>query len=174
MYEDNPSIIPNVTIANLTRDYNSLLPRINSNTILEVELKYGYFNQVYSQERRGMINIFKSEVPYLYFERLKNYLEANPDYVLEITISQVATQSGRKTDPQKVRRITYSDGTVIWQRKQTIRDYDLPDYDVRLSLNSEEVIPPIPDPNFNYIRDRTRYTFTFSKSHKIDMTEVST
>jgi hypothetical protein len=104
-----------------------------------------------------------------------NLLRASPDFheeeVEESTVTQAST----------IRRIVGTNPgngneTVIWQRKQRIKDIDLRDYDIRISVSTEERLYPEDNPVLNgqkTIRERSRRTFLMKNNLvKVDMTEV--
>ena len=141
------------------------LPGEQQRTILELEAKYGRYSE----------DGFNSTVPYVHYNRLLDRMRNNPDFVPEIVEESHVAQSGN------IRRITVTNPgdvpeTVTWQQKIRIRDFELHEYDVRVSANTEQTLSPdeIPQPfEPKVIRERTRHTFERKDGFvKIDMTEV--
>jgi len=132
---------------------------------LELETKFGYYSE------KG----FNSNVPYFHYERLLNSLRTFPQVGPEITEESHVEQMGN------IRHIIITpigDGPeiVLWQKKTRLRNFEFPDYDIRISANIEESLnaKEIPEPfNATIIRDRTRHTFSMANDLiKVDMTEV--
>ena len=140
-------------------------PTLQQPIILELEAKYGH----YSGDR------FNSNVPYVHYERLLNRLRSMPNIVVQQPEESTVAQAG---DIRRITTTNIGDGpeTVLWQRKRRIRDIELNDYDIRISINTEEelVQEDIPE-TFNAVvtRERTRNTFVIANGIvKVDMTEV--
>jgi SAM-dependent methyltransferase len=150
-------------------------------TVLELEAKFGHYSG------KG----FTSNVPYIHYERLLNLLRTLPQVGNEVIQESHVTQS------DNIRRITIdaNDETpeiITWERKTRVRDFELSEYDIRVSANIEETLNPadIPEDLVKYIegtlnpntkhnfgpkvvRDRTRHTFGMADGLvQIDLTEV--
>jgi SAM-dependent methyltransferase len=133
--------------------------------VLELEAKYGHY----------VDNRFNSNVPYIHYDRLLTLLRALPDIPQETIEESHVAQAG---DVRRVTTTNPGDGpeTVLWQRKQRLQDFELYDYDVRVSVNVEENLAPAEVPtNFvaQVIRDRTRHHFVLADGLVgVDLTEV--
>jgi hypothetical protein len=128
---------------------------------LELEAKFGFYTN------RG----FNSNVPYVHYDRLLNYLQnakdMGPEEIEESSVAQF----------ENIRRVNTtlfgdSPEVIFWQRKINIRNIEIYEYDIRISINVEETLEEIPS-NFKptVIRNRTRHSFK-NNIIKIDMTEV--
>jgi SAM-dependent methyltransferase len=133
-------------------------------TNLELEAKFGYYTD------RG----FDSNVPYIHFERLLNFLQSNVgNEIMEISTVRQA---------RNIRQIIITNSgdtpqTVIWQRKYpVIQHIDLREYDIRVSINKEEPLRPDEIPTTftpESIRDRIRRSFTLADGVvRVDLTQV--
>ena len=132
-------------------------------TVLELEAKFGYYSG----------KTFRSNVPYVHFERLLTLLRARG--------KGETVQESQVAQSERIRRVTTTSmgnapETIIWQRKQRLRDFDLTSYDIRVSVNREETLTPdqIPaDFKPSVIRERTRHSFIMENGLiQVDMTEV--
>lgn len=143
---------------------NSPFGDATTGVALELEAKFGFYGR----------NGFNSNVPYVHFERLLNLLRARVGN--EISEESHVAQEGN------IRRVTTiavgdTPEIVLWQRKQRIQDFELREYDIRISINREETLQPDQIPKAftpTVIRDRTRHTFIMGlpEAVKVDMTEV--
>lgn len=64
-------------------------------------------------------------------------------------------------------------GITVWQRKKYIKEVKLPDYGIRIVLNTEETILPVPDFKQEKQRCRDRTKFVVNKSSQVDVTRLS-
>jgi SAM-dependent methyltransferase len=123
---------------------------------LEVEAKFGVYNE------RG----FNSGVPFVHYDRLFTLLSQSASVQHSEQESHVAQMDG-------YRRVTTGD-IVNYQLKTRVAEVDLPEYDIRVSVSTEEELPG-PPPNFRptVMRDRTRHMFTLPNNlARVDMTHV--
>lgn len=148
--------------------------------IMELEAKFGYFSP------KG----FNSNVPYAHYERLLNAMRTLQDYNPEIIEESHVSQLGTV---RKVVTTVPGDGPqiVLWERKERLRDIEVTDYDIRISINTEEPIhldqieelenmmnaarrsPDEKERRRVTVRERTRHTFTMKNGLvQVDMTEV--
>jgi len=133
----------------------------SQNYNLELEAKFGFYD-----------GEFKSTVPDIHFYRLLNNLKDNADYTYH------GLEESRVTFyPNNVRKL-YTNipgglSHIQWQRKTNIRNFELYNYEIRISANKEENLLETEELN-NMIstgfRERTRYKFS-SSLFNIDMTE---
>src|SRR5690606_18683888 len=123
----------------------------SSEETLEIEAKFGYYT------KRG----FVSSVPYVHFDRLIKRLTENPSIRVEETQHSEIAQMGT------IRRITTTPKgndpeTVLWQRKQNIQNFDVKEYEMRVSINTEKSLSLDEIPTDfvpTTIRIRTRKSF---------------
>lgn len=163
--------------ADIVRPQETLDPRsitrVTPLHILELEAKYGYYTP------RG----FNSNVPFIHFERLLNVLRsrAGREIMRGSIVSEEVTQESHVAQSGNIRRVTITafgdePETILWQRKQRIQDFELPEYDIRVSVNREDNLTPteIPQPFIpDVVRERTRHSFTLANGLiQVDMTEV--
>lgn len=156
-------------ILNLYDQYNNIarpstvLKPNEYGDVLELEAKFGYYTD------RG----FNSNVPYVHFERLLNFLRNR--------LRNETVQESHVRQDGNIRRVTITSigdtpETVIWQRKELKRNIELAEYDVRISVNIETTLRPTEIPQEfkpTVFRDRTRHTFLMANGNiQVDMTEV--
>lgn len=133
---------------------NSLRNVLTEN--LELEARFGYYT-----------DRFNSNVRYIYFERLLEYLRENFYEFTEISNVEYLNNN--------IRKITiYKEDTqkVLFQRKVNIKNFDLYEYNVRISVNKEENLEPIERYNIELTRIRERHSFKISQSVRADLTMV--
>ncbi len=136
----------------------------NQTDVFELEVKYGY----YAGKK------FRSSVPYIHYERLLNRLRSSPDFsVLPVEISTVTQIDGHR----KISIITEGDGReeIIYQIKEKIRDFDFPEYDIRMTLNVErrQDESTFPTTGNRIIRERVRTSFVMNNGLiGVDMSEI--
>lgn len=148
-------------LSNIIGTIGSILDNYqNSSGVIELEAKFGFYT-----------NKFNSNVPYIHYDRLLNKLR-NIDSIVEISETSNVAQH------DNIRRITTvklgdQPETILWQTKNRIRDFDIYDYDMRISINLEQEISAQPIFTPKIIRERSRHTFSlYNGLIKIDMTEV--
>lgn len=142
----------------------SLLGHQTGQGILELEAKFGFYTPD---------NKFVSDVPYIHYERLMKHMSALPNVVKDAPqISQV-TQMGT-TRRIAITGVDEAPDEIIWQDKSNLQNFDLQDYDIRVSLNREIPVPEVKPFNPTSLRDRVRTTFHLENDLlNLDMTEVS-
>jgi hypothetical protein len=120
----------------------------------EVEIRFGSFTP------KG----FESKISYATFDRMKQRLAKVIKYSEDV-LSTVYIERGN-------RQIVEPDGKITTQTKQKIAIYDIPEYNIRLSLANEQ--PGILPLDFTpvTIRERIRTTYKYSPYINIDFTEV--
>jgi SAM-dependent methyltransferase len=152
----------------------------NQTKIMELEAKFGYFSP----------GGFNSTVPFPHYNRLLNEMRSLPDFDPEIIEESHVSQMG---NVRKVVTTVPGDGPlqILWERKERIRDIEILEYDIRVSINTEE---PISTDEINElentldnlrksrdenernrvtVRERTRHRFTMKNGLlQLDMTEV--
>lgn len=133
---------------------NSLRNILTEN--LELEARFGYYT-----------DRFNSNVRYIYFERLLKYLRENFYEFIEVSNVEYLNNN--------IRKITiYEEDTqkVLFQRKVNIKNFDLYEYNVRISVNKEENLEPIEKYNIELTRIRERHSFKISQNVRADLTMV--
>lgn len=155
-----------------------LLQSQHGNGTLEIEAKFGKYN-----DRR-----FVSFVHYVQFQRLLTLLSRLPNVEHRVELSQVAQMDDVRritTNPSsscvaegKCRKENSSESsenlqeTVVFQRKTRLRDFEVFEYDVRVTVSSEVSIAAVENFTPTMIRERTRHSFLLNASTRVDMTEV--
>ena len=140
---------------------------------LEVETKFGSFVTDDSGRER-----FESKIYWTQFERLQKFLrEAAKEEIKEKTTDYIGKSS--KDFLTKIRKRVYSADSpngaerVEWQKKTTLRHFDIKKYNIRLSVNNELDIPEVSDFSVDTIREKIRFSYVLD-SARIDMTIVDT
>lgn len=145
---------------------------ISASQAIELEAKFGFFSKKYNPKKRREETRFESGVPYVYFERLLNYLRKTPTIGNEhVEVSNVEIMG----DVRRIAIINQGDNPeqIIWQRKSKLENIESYDYDIRISISEEENISPPQKFLAEYTRYRTRYSFMLENGQiKIDQTEV--
>lgn len=137
-------------------DVNRVYSQKPANVSYELEAKFRTF----------MNNKVSTEVPLVYYERLRKNLSLFTDIR---PITKVSTVS---IDTNNVRKICVTQScsddditNVRWERKQNLLSKDINDYDVRISVSAEQPIQAVENFSPTLIRDRNRtsYEITLSK-----------
>jgi hypothetical protein len=130
---------------------------------IEFEVKFGSFD---FNER------FRSRVDFEPFQRLQEKFQksALPHTFQHIT-DYIATQTHLR---KQVTTTKVGTEKVVFQRKEKIMDLDIPEYDIRISANSEIDLPPIEDFLHTTTRFKDRHTYIYKEHFKVDLTHVST
>ena len=136
----------NITqISNLIKEFD----KEGKSSTLELEAKFGrYYDR------------FFSDVPYPHYKRLIDRLRESP-----LTKSEVIEESTVRSFPGGYRRIvtTKENGEeVIWQKKQNIKNIDIREYDIRISMNIET----------DFFGDLTLLKQEVAQNNQIDLTSV--
>ena len=163
------------TIHNIRKALTVGRATLTAQQSFELEAKFGSYAP-------GPDIKFNSNVPYVYFERLLNTIKQRPS-VTERTTEVSTVSSGARTmvgrTGHNIRRIVTtiigndSPEQVVWQRKTNIENFEIRDYDVRISANLEETIEAPANFVAENIRERTRHSFTLGISlMRLDLTEV--
>lgn len=130
---------------------------------LEIEAKYGYYTA----------GGFRSNVPYIHYARLHNYL-VRPQSGADAPVKEESSVAA-SGDIRRVTIISAGDEPeeIRWERKIRIQDFDLAEYDMRLSVSQE--IPIAPQGSFQpeTLRERTRTSYDMDGGvTRVDLTEV--
>ena len=129
---------------------------------VEIEAKFGSYQN----------GSFTSSVSFIHYDRLYGYLSNSP------LIGRIQREESTVYINNNVRKITIAPQgdnpeTIIWQQKTRVSHFDLYEYDIRVSVNKELDISPIPNYESAYTRERTRTSFFHNNdSIRIDLTEV--
>lgn len=152
-------ILSGETLAEIITELNSVQTPTNQ---LEFEAKFGYYT------RSG----FKSNVMFRRFNALKEILSK------KLTSKKEHITDHRSKSGIRKQMITSENGEkVLWQRKNTLKDFDirqLRDYNLRISINAEKTIPPVEDFVYDIVRVKDRESFYYGKNLRVDMSVVTT
>lgn len=157
------------TIHNIRRSL-STRPTSTAQQSYELEAKFGRYIP-------GPKAQFNSSIPYVYFERLLNAVKQLPlvtAQTTEISTVNIGDQNNRNIR-QVITTVAGDDSSekVVWQRKTNIEHFEIPEYDIRISANLEEIVDAPVNFVIKTIRERTRYSFTLGdKLMRLDLTEV--
>lgn len=136
---------------NIESEINLITKEKIYNTNYEIEAKYGIYKKNFS-----------STVNPIYFDKLRNHFN-----LTESKFSVVFSNG-------ETRRIE-ENGSYQWQIKKRLKDFDIRDYNLRLSVNKETELNEyqIPD-DFEpkSIRERTRWSHKFEETCELFMTIV--
>ena len=134
---------------------------------VELEAKFGTYSN----------GGFNPNVPYVYFERLLNTIKQLPGVTAKTTEISTVSSSARIGKYSIRQLVTVIPGNnkeqIVWQRKNNIQNFEINDYDIRISANVEETIEAPTNFIIENTRERTRYSFTLhNEVMRLDLTEV--
>jgi precorrin-6B methylase 2 len=129
---------------------------------MEFEVKFGFFN---------FYDKFRSQVDFKSYQRLRDKFQSSSSSktIYHIT-DYIASDTGLR------KQIITTEGgaeSTIFQRKNKIQDFDIPDYGMRISLNAEINLSPIENFMHDYVRIKDRESFLYKLYFQIDLTKVS-
>jgi hypothetical protein len=133
--------------------------QLSSGVSLEIEGKFAH----YQDGRYKSSGIRPSE-----YQKLLVHLKSLSNTVEEVEISTTFHQGD-------IRKVVIGN-RVFWQNKKRIRFIDLPEYDLRVTVSSEQLLPSEPSGFVSeFSRNRYRRTYVLADDLlRIDLTEVHT
>lgn len=138
---------------------------IENNEELELELRFGNFFRKQTGDAK-----FNSEVPYVYYDRLLNLLDkAGLERIDEIEEVQYDKEV---ENLRKVIRTRGDTEEVIWQKKEKLKNIDIKEYDVRLSLNKETNLEYDAEIVGSFSRSKIKSSFIMD-GYRVDISHVT-
>ena len=148
----------------------------------EFEIRFGRFYQDRSRSVDGKSHtVFDSTMEIDSFYRLKRMFETQGvekvvtktrEYIYPTTVTGTGTGTHRATGGSIKRIVNLDDGSETTMMKQTIRKYDVYDYDLRMSVAYERKGVVVTDTNaYNMIREKSRTSFALPFG-SLDLTVV--
>ena len=142
---------------------NDLSRELNDGSIYELEAKF----TSYSYEKNSYI----SSVPHVHYTRLIDILNKDLNYTKKIEKSDVILYENN------IRKITIDEiggQEIIYQRKTIIKNIDIDEYNIRISLNNEILFDIKNAKPKGITRGRIRNSYSSKSSPiRIDITEIT-
>jgi len=146
-------------------DFNidDLAIQLSDGSVYELEAKFTSYNY----EKRKI----SSGVPYVHYLRLIEFLDKDMNYVKKIEKSEVVLY---ENDIRKIVIDKINNQEIIYERKTHIKNIDIKDYNIRISLNNEKLIDIKNVQPKGITRGRIRRSY-FSENFPvtIDVTEIT-